>query len=223
MGQIYLVRHGQASLGSQDYDVLSALGEQQARWLGAYFAERNIRFDQVVCGTQRRHRQTAECMLEGMGVDAPVALDAGLNEFDFAELFKAAGLQQPMNGDDLVQQRRAFFGQLKTVLQLWQQDRLAGPVTESWRQFQQRVWGALQTLQNSAQGTLLVVSSGGPIATLVQQILGAPDATAIELNVQIRNTAFCQLFFNANRLRLGSFNAMPHLDHPERLHCITSA
>jgi broad specificity phosphatase PhoE len=31
MGQIYLVRHGQASFGSANYDQLSELGHEQAR------------------------------------------------------------------------------------------------------------------------------------------------------------------------------------------------
>ena len=38
MGQILLVRHGQASWGAADYDVLSPLGERQAAALGACLA-----------------------------------------------------------------------------------------------------------------------------------------------------------------------------------------
>jgi broad specificity phosphatase PhoE len=223
MGQIYLVRHAQASFGSQDYDQLSPLGEQQARWLGAYFAERAIRFERVVCGTQRRHRQSAERILEGMASDQLLEFDAGLNEFDFAALHQAAGGEQVVADADLAQQRRAFFGRLKSALQLWTQDQLPGQVPESWAQFQQRVRGALQALQATMQGPLLIVSSGGPMGTLVQQILGAPDPAAIELNLQIHNTGFCQLYFNAQTLRLGSFNAIPHLDRPDRIHAITSA
>lgn len=223
MGQIYLVRHGQASFGSPDYDQLSPLGEQQARWLGAYFAERAIRFERVVCGTQRRHHQSAQCILEGMAGAPSIEFDAGLNEFDFAELYRAAGGDRVVATGDLAQHRRAFFSRLKSVLHLWAQDQLSGNVTESWAQFQQRVRGALQALQATAQGPLLIVSSGGPMGTLVQQILGAPDHAAVELNFQIHNTGFCQLFFNEETLRLGSFNAIPHLDRPDRFHSITSA
>lgn len=223
MGQIYLVRHGQASFGSQDYDQLSPLGEQQARWLGAYFAERGIRFERVVSGTQRRHRQSAQCILEGMAADQLIEFDAGLNEFDFVDLHKAAGGERVVSGGDLAQQRRAFFSRLKSVLHLWAQDQLPGKVAESWVQFQQRVCEALQALQTTAQGPLLIVSSGGPMGALVQQILGAPYQAAIELNLQIHNTGFCQLHFNEETLRLGSFNAIPHLDRPDRFHAITSA
>ena len=223
MGQIYLVRHGQASFGSQDYDQLSPLGEQQARWLGAYFAERGIRFERVVSGTQRRHRQSVQCIHEGMAADQLIEFDAGLNEFDFSELYQAAGGDRIVADGDLAQQRRAFFSRLKSVLHLWVQDQLPGKVTESWVQFRQRVRDALQALQATAQGPLLIVSSGGPMGALVQQILGAPDQAAIELNLQIHNTGFCQLHFNEETLRLGSFNAIPHLDRPDRFHAITSA
>ena len=34
MGTLYLVRHGQASFGSANYDQLSALGQRQCRRLG---------------------------------------------------------------------------------------------------------------------------------------------------------------------------------------------
>ena len=60
MGQILLVRHGQASFGAADYDALSPLGFEQSRLLGAALAHRTISVDAVVHGTMRRHRETAE-------------------------------------------------------------------------------------------------------------------------------------------------------------------
>jgi broad specificity phosphatase PhoE len=38
MGTLYLVRHGQASFGADDYDQLSDLGRAQAVRLGEYLA-----------------------------------------------------------------------------------------------------------------------------------------------------------------------------------------
>ena len=51
MGTLYLVRHGQASFGADDYDQLSELGHRQSVRLGEYFAERDIRFDGLIAGT----------------------------------------------------------------------------------------------------------------------------------------------------------------------------
>ena len=58
MAHIYLVRHGQASFGSDNYDQLSSLGFEQARLLGQWFAHTRQSFGQVVTGGMARHRQT---------------------------------------------------------------------------------------------------------------------------------------------------------------------
>ncbi len=44
MGTLYLVRHGQASFGADDYDQLSARGMEQAERLGQYWRERDQPF-----------------------------------------------------------------------------------------------------------------------------------------------------------------------------------
>ena len=48
MSKLYFFRHGQASLGADNYDVLSPLGEEQALALGKYLVEKNIHFDRVL-------------------------------------------------------------------------------------------------------------------------------------------------------------------------------
>ena len=53
MGTLHLVRHGQASFGSDDYDRLSDLGVRQCRRLGEYWAARGQRFSAVLRGTLR--------------------------------------------------------------------------------------------------------------------------------------------------------------------------
>ena len=66
MGTLYLVRHGQASFGADDYDVLSARGREQAVRLGEYWRARGMAFDAVITGTLRRHTQTLEGIAEGL-------------------------------------------------------------------------------------------------------------------------------------------------------------
>ena len=67
MGNLYLVRHGQASFGEDDYDKLSALGHKQSVRLGEYFAARGVTFDAVITGTLRRHAETFAGMAQGLG------------------------------------------------------------------------------------------------------------------------------------------------------------
>ena len=58
MGTLYLVRHGQASFGADDYDMLSAMGHQQSARLGEYFKFKGIAFDAALTGTLKRQIQT---------------------------------------------------------------------------------------------------------------------------------------------------------------------
>jgi broad specificity phosphatase PhoE len=68
---------------------------------------------------------------------------------------------------------------------------------------------------------VLVVSSGGPIATAVAQVLGAPAETSIDLNMRIRNSALTELAFTPRRHALVSFNHLPHLDSAARQDWVT--
>jgi len=82
MGTLYLVRHGQASFGADDYDQLSELGERQSVRLGEYFAERAIHFDGLIAGTLRRHKQTLDGILRGTNRAGEHLAWEGLNEYD---------------------------------------------------------------------------------------------------------------------------------------------
>jgi len=72
MGTLYLVRHGQASFGADDYDVLSAMGHQQSVRLGEYFQHRGVTFDAALTGTLNRQIQTLAGICQGMGVEFAV-------------------------------------------------------------------------------------------------------------------------------------------------------
>ncbi len=94
MGQIYLVRHGQASFGKENYDQLSDLGMEQGRLLGKWFADCGVQFDQVVTGDMERHRQTAEACLAQLPQAYPASgwvTDAGFNEYDHREVLQRHG------------------------------------------------------------------------------------------------------------------------------------
>ncbi len=221
MAELFMVRHGQASFGTGNYDRLSALGERQGVWLGEYFAERGMAFDRVVTGSLRRHRQTADAIFRGMGSAASYDEDPGLNEYDFHALYSALGDDKRELKALATGSMHDFYKGLKQVLRLWAEDALAGPLPESWGQFQQRVAAARENIQGRGGGRVLVVSSGGPMGAFAQQVMQAPASTAIELNMQIRNTGICQYFFNAETCHLASFNGIPHLDLPQRRDSVT--
>jgi broad specificity phosphatase PhoE len=222
MAELYLVRHGQASFGAENYDELSASGVAQSRWLGEYYAQAGLTFDRVVIGTMRRHAQTADALLTAMGGQpAEIVQDDGLNEYDFRALFSAVGESGMASGLLAESSMKHFYKGLKQVLQLWSEDKLPGRVLETWAQFQARVERARLAIQRSGGKRVLVVSSGGPIAVFTQQILQAPAAAAIALNMQIRNSSVSQYVFNDSAMSLVTFNTLPHLEQAERRELVT--
>jgi broad specificity phosphatase PhoE len=222
MGTLYLVRHGQASFGAADYDQLSDLGMRQCRELGRWFRERGVMFEAVMRGTLRRHEQSLSALTEGHG-ELPAALSwPGLNEYDGEALVRAAHpAVQPPADATTPEAYRAHFRLLREGLASWIAGRTAPTGMPSWPEFVAGVTGALDHVRRQHQGNVLVVSSGGPIATAVSHVLGAPPETMIELNLRIRNSSLTEFAFTPKRHMLVSYNHLPHLDHPERLGWVT--
>lgn len=218
MSTLYLVRHGQASFGAADYDQLSELGQRQCRRLGAYFAERGIGFDAVLMGSLRRHAQSHAALAEGLGGTPEPQVWPGLNEYHSEALIRAA--LPPAEFDRLAADRspegyRAHFRVLRTALNRWAEGEIAPQGMPSWRDFVGGIVAALDHVRTHHHGQrVLIVSSGGPIATAVAQVLGAPHESAVELNLRIRNSAVTEFAFTPRRHMLLSFNGIPHLDAP---------
>ncbi len=222
MGEIYFVRHAQASMGSDNYDQLSELGYQQARWLGQYFADRGLEFDHLAMGTLARHRQTAEAMADHWSLPE-TQLDAGLNEFDFQGLLKSYLLHhpdvQPPDRKDL----RQIFSLLRKAMLAWSRDELSLELKEPYGDFSRRVADALERIRTAAPRRALVVTSGGPISMTLKHIMGFDDETVVGMNLQSRNTGINEVYFDQRVTYVTSFNHVPHLDLPERRTAITHA
>ena len=96
---LVLVRHGQASAGTADYDRLSDLGKRQSRRLGDWLADTGHVFTGVVAGRMRRHRETLEGIddaYRARGLALPDAqIDAGLDEFDHHAVFSGFARDHP--------------------------------------------------------------------------------------------------------------------------------
>ena len=221
MGTLYLVRHGQASFGQADYDQLSDLGHRQCVRLGEYFRARDQRFDAVLKGTLRRHSQSLAGIAEGLGWQPePLALP-GLNEYDSEALIRAIH-PGPLARPDTPEIYRAHFRLLRDALLQWIEGRIEPVGMPSYPQF---VAGIIDSLDRVRalhhQLQVLLVSSGGPISTAVGQVLGAPAATTIELNLRLRNSSLTEFAFTPKRHMLVTYNTLPHLDEPGREDWIT--
>ena len=220
MGTLTLVRHGQASFGADDYDQLSELGRRQCVRLGEYFRARGRRFDAVLTGTLKRHAQSLAGIAEGMQWTPEAVLWPGLNEYD-SEAVIAAIHPQPLTRPDTPEAVRQHFRLLREGLQRWM-DGAASPLgMPSYADFVAGVRGALDKVRSEHEGEVLIVSSGGPIATAVGQVLGTSAATTIDLNMRIRNSAITEFAFTPKRHALLTFNTLPHLDHADHANWLT--
>lgn len=231
MSEIYFVRHGQASLGAKNYDKLSELGWQQARWLGEHYQRRGLSFDRVITGDMVRHKETLAGIAEGMGTSLPSTVDAGFNEFTFRPVMGIyARRENPDAG--VPHTARAFFGILRQTMRAWidgelddelrSYDQKRDTRTESWLEFNARVTHSLhQARQGSSGERVLIVSSGGPKSLAMKQIMGLSDDATIELMMQIRNTSTTRFTYNPQRISLTAFNHLTHLEAPDREHAIT--
>lgn len=225
MGSIYLIRHGQASFGADDYDVLSPLGVRQAEVLGDHLADLGVRFDRCVSGSLRRQQHTATAALQrcvAAGIGAPeVEIDPAFNEFDAEAvihgLLPAMLPDEPQALDILAnprENRAAFQHLFARIVSRWLSGEHDQPDHETWMGFATGVQAGIQRLLASAerQHNIAIFTSGGTITALLHLLGGIPADKAFEMNWQIVNTSLSRLHFRGDEVTLASFNSRVHLE-----------
>lgn len=212
MGEIILVRHGQANSAATDeagYDRLSEMGHQQSFWLGEYLRAQDEKFDQVLCGSLTRHRETAS----GMGFESP-EIDERLNEMDYFNL--GAALEDrhgiPMPAPD------EFANHAPRLMREWHAAEIKG--NETFVDFEDRVTSVFtQAAQPGVR--VLCVTSGGVIGMMVRHLLKLDATRMAHILLPILNTSLHRVHVRAEAQYLAGFNAIPHLDHSDRAHART--
>jgi broad specificity phosphatase PhoE len=212
MGEIILVRHGQANSSANDeagYDRLSDLGHQQARWLGDYLRDREGTFDKVISGSLRRHRETAA----GIGyLDQHV--DARLNEMDYFNLGRAL---EDVHGVPFPGPEN-FASHVTQVMEAWHKAEIMG--VETFASFEERVTSVLQEAAQPGV-RVLCVTSGGVIGMIMRHLLNLDPRRMAHVLLPIMNTSVHRVHVIPQGPILAGFNAIPHLDDPARAHART--
>lgn len=223
MSQIYLVRHGQASLGKANYDQLSSLGEAQALKLGEHLAQLDATPSLIITGSMVRHQQTAQGVLAAYG-DSQVKqiTDPNWNEFDFEALIREY-LSKLASDQPKPTKPSEFFAALRLALQAWSEGKLGENLPETWQQFELRIQTALQSLMAQKQERVFVFSSGGAISMAIKQIMRLDAHMMIDLNLQTRNTGVTELFAKNGQCYVSSINHIAHLLTPDNKTMITYA
>lgn len=209
MGEITLVRHGQANSAANneaDYDRLSDLGHEQAKWLGEWIRSHDGPFDAVYSGTLRRQKQTAA----GMGFN-DVTQDVRLNEIAYYDLTDEMDERYP----DVPRAGPAdFVTHFPATLNAWKAGEIAGP--ETYDAFTARVAEVIAMAAQPGR-RILCVTSGGIIAQTVAQILELDIPQMARIALPILNTSVHRIHVTEHGPLLATFNSAPHLDHADRI------
>lgn len=227
MSVLLLVRHGQASFGKRNYDALSERGHEQSRILGAALAARGVAPSRIVCGGLRRHAETVDGILEGLAGSAgpELVVDDGWDEFNFEHvmqvhrpLYKSRVLLLADYARTPAAERRARFQKLfEDATQRWTGGDADDDYDESFPAFGQRVDEALRRTAKDAEGTVVVVSSGGPIGLVASRLLAGDASLWVQLNRVAVNTAVTKLVTGRSGITLSTYNEHSHLEHDRAL------
>ena len=225
MSMIYMIRHGQASFGKEDYDQLSPLGTRQARILAQHFLDTGFQPDVVYSGTMARQTATAREVLSAFHVAhkkvPPLELLGDFNEYDSAAVIKALfpdmAKDDPSLNDDLPRMfasKDSFKRVFEAAMLRWVTGEYDTPATERWEEMKARVAGALRLLmdRHGRGRTIAVFTSGGAIAAFLAPVLGVSGERAMRLNWQLINSSVSRFMYNEERVTLAGFNTITHLE-----------
>ncbi|MCK0121848.1 histidine phosphatase family protein [Loktanella sp. F6476L] len=209
MGEITLVRHGQANSAADneiDYDKLSELGHQQAKWLGEWIHAHDGPFDAIFSGSLRRQKETAA----GMGF-TDVTVDERLNEIAYYDLTDEMAAHQP---ETTRTSPEDFVTHFPATLSAWKDGHIKG--TETYQDFTDRVQAVMDMAAQPGR-RILCVTSGGIIAQSVSRILGLDIPQMARIALPILNTSVHRIHVTDHGPLVSTFNSSPHLDHADRL------
>lgn len=228
MSTLYLIRHGQASFGAANYDVLSPVGHTQAEALGRHWAQHAPPPDAIYCGPLERQRDTAEGMARGareQGVTLPpVALRDALTEYPAIPMLRhwvpileaedanfRTLLTNASSEADRVQRAMEF------IIGRWIRGELPDDGLESYRDFVGRVRNELQHImaEQGRQRRVAVVTSGGPVGVAMQMALRLTDDIMMKVAWVVANGSVTELQYRDNETTLVRFNGTPHLKDPD--------
>ncbi len=215
MATIYLLRHGQASFGTDDYDRLSTLGQRQAQVLGEYLRDTGINFDAVYSGDLRRQQETAKLAIASQAVTPVHHIDPRFNEIRNDEQVEYLVPELVKSNPELRQlmarglrSSKDYQKVIDAVFNYWVSPACDDPRIQSWGDYSADVRAAVGDLIATHGGgkTIGVFTSGGTIATIVAQVLGLGGEQTYKFYEPIFNCSVTQLFYSGDKVSLSYFN-----------------
>lgn len=212
MTELVLVRHGQASFGSDNYDQLSELGVRQACILGSHWEKLGWQFNRVRSGTLKRQVDTA---MHALGLDASVLTEPAFNEYDSSVLLQCYADPENLKRN-LRQEPKSFQKVLEQSLARWIKDTVASPEGSgltSWSYFNEQITESLQLLMNAAKkdDRVVIFTSAGVIACILSQVMKLDSAGFLALNRRVFNASVTHINYGRTGFSLIGFNEVSAL------------
>lgn len=232
MSRLFVVRHGQASFLTEDYDRLSPLGAQQSRALAERWLQHEVVPVMAFAGSLQRQQKTgatvAQAYAEAGKPFPAIETLAGLNEYPADELMSElapllrrthANVDEDAKAFEAATEREARYRTvhrlLESVMRAWVHGEYDGDAVNvpTWVTFSDGVRAALRDIMQRAPSSsdVAVFTSGGPVGIAVQTVLESPELKAAELNWRVHNASVTRFTFSASRVSLDTFNDVSHL------------
>lgn len=220
MAIIFLIRHGQAQFGMEEYDALSPTGIEQAKILGKSLIEKKIFPTKIISGAMRRHQQTMDYCLENMQlkIDEKI-LNDDWNEFDHRDIiakFEPRYIDlEELKKDIFLDKnpKEKITEVLVGAVTRWTSE-LYNDYNESWTSFCNRVKNGLQKIENNTtkNDVVFVFTSGGSISVIMQKILDLSIQKTFEMQLNIANCSIAKLKTSSRGTQLLSFSDYAHFE-----------
>ena len=213
-----LVRHGQASFGTEDYDVLSPLGTRQSRRVAEILSGYGISPTSLIHGGMRRQRESAEEMIRGAASwDLPLEVDERWRELDHLRVIHAYPTLTDAEREQLHtggMELRAFHELYTKATARWTSGAYDDEYPESFAAFIGRVRDAIGHAARAAgeRRTAVVVTSGGPIAAACAMLTEVGEeprrlaASWARFNTVMVNCSVTRIVVGSTGARLLTFN-----------------
>lgn len=225
MSVIYMVRHGQASFGRDNYDELSQRGIEQSRILARHWLKTGVNVDALYTGEMVRQRDTALEVLK-IWTEAGIALPEMQTLSEFNEYNSKALIlshiedlvrEDPSVGEDLkvvYTDKKAFQRIFEKIIAKWSTGTLYKPGIQTWEEFKQTVRAGIRKVMtdNGRSKNIVIFTSGGAISASVQMAMGLSDEETIRIAWHVINASVTKFAYNAERITMIAFNNTAHLE-----------
>ncbi|HNF15772.1 MAG TPA: histidine phosphatase family protein [Leptospiraceae bacterium] len=224
---IFLIRHGQASFGEENYDRLSEKGRLQAELLSEYLRKNFPEPDLVCMGSLKRHEETAAPFIRDRK-NCSTVKDRALDEFteklwrDMAvhlrsahpEFGKLISVFQKFSGQKTERVKKMFFRLTGIILHSWRSG-ITPNGNESWAEFKKKKTDFLKDISKKNHENIYIFSSGIPLTVMLSDIFGFGSEREMEISLYLWNTSLSILHSANGKIIPVTVNSIPHLQNSE--------